>query len=167
MKIKKKANCKKKRKKLNNTYTTGMSETEEKSKKKKQKKDYIYAVGRRKTASARVRLYPRKGPILVNQKPIEEYFPLEVWQHKYLKPFQLTNSLDKYSATIKVSGSGKLGQLGAITHGLARALSQADPKDYRPLLKKHGLLTRDPRMKERRKAGLAQSARAKKQSPKR
>ncbi|MCH7952062.1 30S ribosomal protein S9 [Patescibacteria group bacterium] len=137
------------------------------TKTKTKKSDFIHAVGRRKTANARIRLYQKKGPIIVNDMPIEEYFPLKVYKHDYLEPFQTTNTLEKYSATIKVLGSGKSGQLGAVVHGIARALAKADPKKYRPLLKKRGFLTRDPRMKERRKPGLAQSARAKKQSPKR
>ncbi len=135
--------------------------------KKTSKPEFIYAVGRRKTASARVRLYLKKGPILVNEKPIEEYFPLESHKQQYLKPLKITKTEGKFSATVKVIGSGKSGQLGAVMHGIARALSLADSKEFRPVLKKHGLLTRDPRMKERRKSGLAQSARAKKQSPKR
>jgi small subunit ribosomal protein S9 len=135
--------------------------------KKTKKSNYIYSVGRRKTASARVRLYPKKGPILVNDVPIEQYFPLEVYKTFYLEPFRITDTQEKYSASIKVIGSGKTGQLGAVVHGLSRALAKADEKKYRPLLKKRGFLTRDPRMKERRKPGLAQSARARKQSPKR
>lgn len=139
----------------------------EKQQKKTKKSNFIYSVGRRKTASARIRLYLKKGPILVNDVPIEEYFPLKVNKHHFLEPFRITDTLEKYSATIKVVGSGKTGQLGAVIHGLARALAKVDQEKYRPLLKKHGLLTRDSRMKERRKPGLAQSARAKKQSPKR
>ncbi len=134
---------------------------------KKRKSDFTYTVGRRKTASARVRLYQKKGPIIVNDKPIEDYFPLETEKTAYLEPFQLTKTLTRFSATVKVIGSGKNGQLGAVIHGISRALALSNPKEYRPILKSHGLLTRDPRMKERRKAGLAQSARAKKQSPKR
>lgn len=135
--------------------------------KKIKKPDFIYALGRRKTADARIRLYRKKGPLLVNDKPIDVYFPLESEREKYLAPFKITRTLGKFSATVKVQGSGKSGQLGAVVHGLARALSTVDPKEYRPILKKAGLLTRDSRMKERRKAGYAQSARAKKQSPKR
>lgn len=131
------------------------------------KSDFIYSVGRRKTARARIRLSPKKGPILVNDISIDKYFPLKVYKTNYLEPFRITETLDKYSATIKVEGSGKIGQLGAVVHGLSRALAKADQKKFRPILKKHGLLTRDARMKERRKPGLAQSARAKKQSPKR
>lgn len=134
---------------------------------KKKKPDFIHAVGRRRTASARVRLYTKKGPVLVNDRPIQEYFPLEAYRKVYEEPFQVTDTQDRFSATVKVVGSGTVGQLGAVTHGLARALSIADPKEFRPRLKKLGLLTRDPRMKERRKPGLAQAARARKQSPKR
>lgn len=135
--------------------------------KNKKKSNFIYAVGRRKTASARVRLYKKKGAISVNDLPIEKYFSLEAYKQVYLEPFRVTDTIDRYSASVKVEGSGISSQLGAVTHGISRALSIADEKKYRPILKKHGLLTRDSRMKERRKPGLAQSARAKKQSPKR
>jgi len=135
--------------------------------KRGRKKSYIYAIGRRKTATARVRLFKGKGDLVVNKQPIEKYFPGEVNKIIYTKPFQATETEGKYYATIKVEGSGKNGQLGAVAHGLARALDKENPEVYHPLLKKAGLLTRDPRMKERRKPGLAQSARAKKQSPKR
>lgn len=141
--------------------------TSRRPKKKQKSPDFIRAVGRRKTATARVRLYKKKGPLLVNGMPIEQYFSLETEKRRFLEPFRATDTLEKYSATIKVSGSGKTGQLGAVVHGIARALSKADPDTFRPSLKHLGLLTRDPRMKERRKFGLAQSARARKQSPKR
>ncbi len=131
------------------------------------KKTYVYAVGRRKEAVARVRLFRGKENILVNDQPIEKYFPGEVAKIIYFKPFQATQTAGKYSATIKVEGSGKKGQLGAVVHGLARALDKENPDLYHQALKKNKLLTRDSRMKERRKAGLAQKARAKKQSPKR
>ena len=130
------------------------------------KSKYIPAIGRRKTATARVRLYQKKGPIIVNNFPIEKYFPGEVSKVLYMEPFRVTDTVDKYSATIKVEGSGKNGQLGAVIHGIARALVLAN-KDFRPILKKKGFLTRDSRMKERRKAGYAHKARAKKISPKR
>lgn len=133
---------------------------------KKSKTEYIPAIGRRKTATARIRLYKKKGPIIVNNFPIEEYFPGEVNKAFYMEPFKITNTLGQYSATIKVEGSGKSGQLGAVIHGIARALILAD-KEFRPILKKRGFLTRDPRAKERRKAGYAHKARAKKISPKR
>lgn len=129
-------------------------------------KQHIQAVGRRKEAVARVRLVPGKGQTTVNGIPIENYFPSEAAKTKYLKPFHLTKSEDKYFASIKVAGSGKSGQLDAVVHGIARALNEAD-RDFRPFLKRAGLLTRDPRVKERRKYGLAQKARKGKQSPKR
>ena len=129
-------------------------------------KQHIQAIGRRKEAVARVRLIPGKGQIVVNGIPIENYFPSEASKTKYLKPFHLTKSQDKYFASIKVAGSGKSGQLDAVIHGIARALNAAD-RDFRPFLKRAGLLTRDPRVKERRKYGLAQKARKGKQSPKR
>lgn len=125
-----------------------------------------YAHGRRKTAVARVRIYKNGGSVIVNERPIEEYFPGEIYKKYYLKPFELTKTVGEYSATIKVEGSGKSGQLGAVVHGLTHALIRLNP-DFKPVLKKGGLVTRDPRAKERRKYGLAQKARKGKQSPKR
>ena len=138
-----------------------------KTDKKVRRGSYTYAIGRRKTATARVRLFKGRGDLVVNNQPISQYFPGEVNKIIYLKPFRVTETEGKYYATIKVEGSGKNGQLGAITHGLAWALDKENTELYHTLLKKAGLLTRDSRMKERRKPGLAQSARAKKQSPKR
>lgn len=144
---------------------------------------YYEAVGRRRTATARVRLYPltkakkkdlkiwdyklAPGALIVNKKPASDYFPGEVFKLAYSEPFRTTNTSNKFAATAQVSGSGKIGQLEAVVHGIARALEKSDQEKYRPILKKRGFLTRDSRMKERRKAGYAQSARAKKQSPKR
>jgi len=130
------------------------------------KADYISAHGRRKEAAARVRLFAGKGETIVNGIPIETYFPQEVDKIKWQRPFLLTKTQGQYYASIKVSGSGKVGQLDAVIHGLSRALSLSNP-DFRPILKKAGLLTRDPRVKERRKYGLAQKARKGKQSPRR
>ncbi|HUV72534.1 MAG TPA: 30S ribosomal protein S9 [Clostridia bacterium] len=141
-----------------------MAEKEKKT--KKSKKDYIYAVGRRKRSIARVRLYPGKGEVLINGVPIGEYFK-DVPSVYFLKPFELTNTLGKYSATAKITGGGKTGQIQAFVHALSRALVQANKDKFKSSLKSAGLLTRDPREKERRKPGLAQSARARKQSPKR
>ena len=129
-------------------------------------KQHIQAVGRRKEAVARVRLIRGKGQNLVNGIPIENYFPSEAAKTKYLKPFHLTKSQDMYFASIKVKGSGKSGQLDAVIHGISRALNEAD-REFRPFLKRAGLLTRDPRVRERRKYGLAQKARKGKQSPRR
>ncbi len=142
---------------------------------------YYEAVGRRKESTARVRLYIvsgksgvnvegreiKKGEIIVNGKPIEEIYS-HPWEQKiYLKPLKLTKNEDRFAISIKVEGGGKNGQLGAIVHGLARALEKVDREAYRPILKKEGLLTRDPRAKERRKVGTGGKARRKKQSPKR
>jgi len=135
--------------------------------KKTKKNKYVYAVGRRRQATARVRLFKGKGETLVNQMPIGQYFPGKLAEIDYLGPLKMTNLIGKYFATVKVRGSGKRGQLGAVVHGLARALNKTDPKAYRPILKKHGLLTRDPRKRERRKPGQMGRARKKKQSPKR
>lgn len=130
------------------------------------KSDTIFAHGRRKEAVARVSLYKGNGQNLVNGLPINEYFRNAVSEILWQKPFVLTKAQGKYFATIKVSGSGKSGQLAAVVHGLSRALVAADP-NFRVPLKKAGLLTRDSRVKERRKYGLAQKARKGKQSPKR
>jgi len=141
--------------------------TEKTAKEKTKPQKYIFAVGRRKTAVARVRFYRGKGEILVNGKTISEYFPGEVAKIAYLRPFELTNTVGKYHATVKVEGSGKSGQLGAVVHGLSRALDKENPQLYHQALKEHKLLTRDPRAKERRKVGQMGKARKKKQSPKR
>ncbi len=129
-------------------------------------KPYIYAHGRRKEAVSRVRLFSGKGEIIVNEKPISEYFPSAVSKSLYMRPFTITKTEDKYYATIKVEGSGTKGQLDAVIHGLANTLIKANT-EFRPTLKKAGLLKRDPRVKERRKYGRAQKARKGKQSPKR
>lgn len=125
------------------------------------------ATGRRKEAVARVRLLKGQGQITINGKPISEYFKGPVFQRSYQRPFEATNTLGQYSATVKVEGGGSASQLGAVVHGLSRALKNIDSEKFTPLLRKYGLLTRDPRVKERRKFGLAGKARAKKQSPKR
>jgi len=143
--------------------------------------EYYEAVGRRKEATARVRLYIltrkayvkvedleiKRGEIYVNGKPIEKLYPHPWEKNIYMKPLELTDSVDRFAISIKVEGGGKNGQLGAIVHGLARALEKVDREAYRPILKKAGLLTRDPRAKERRKVGTGGKARRKKQSPKR
>lgn len=132
----------------------------------KNKKEYIYAVGRRKRSVARVRLFAGKGQTMVNEKPIGEYFK-DVPSVYFFRPFDLTDTAGKYYATARIVGGGKTGQLGAFVHGLSQALVQANAEKFRAVLKSAGLLTRDPREKERRKPGLAQGARARKQSPKR
>jgi len=131
------------------------------------KKKYVYAVGRRKEATATVRLYRGKGQTLVNDKPIDEYFPGPVSQYYYQQPLVLTKTLGKFYATFKVVGGGKSGQLDAVVLALSRALEKVDREKYRPILKEAGLLTVDARVRERRKAGQMGRARKKKQSPKR
>lgn len=136
--------------------------------KKSSKTKFICAVGRRRTASARVRLFPhKKGEIIVNEKPIKEYFPGEVFEKIYLAPLRTTNVIGKYLITIKVNGSGKRSQLGAVVHGISRVLIELDKEKFRSVLKKRGFLTRDPRKRERRKAGMGGKARRKRQSPRR
>ena len=130
-------------------------------------KNGVSTVGRRKEAVARVRINEGAGQIVVNGKPINEYFKGSVKQRLYQKPFEVTNTLNKYTVSVKVFGGGDVSQLDAVVHGIARGLSKIDGKNFRTLLKKEGLLTRDARVKERRKYGHAGKARAKKQSPKR
>ena len=132
-----------------------------------EKQSFITSVGRRKAAIARIRLMANAGQMTVNGKLINEYFPGPVFQKAYQKPFEVTKTIGKYSGTVLVAGGGTASQLGAVIHGLSRALSKTDTEAFRTLLKVEGLLTRDPRVKERRKYGNAQKARAKKQSPKR
>jgi len=142
--------------------------TKVKKAKKEKKPSFIFAVGRRRTASARIRLYPhKKGEIMVNDKPIEKYFPGEILKQSYLAPLRTCNAIDKYLITIKVKGSGKIGQVEAVVHGLARALEKLDREKFRPILKKRGFMTRDSRKRERRKIGMGGKARRKRQSPRR
>lgn len=135
--------------------------------KKSKKLGYIFAVGRRKTAVARVRLYRKPGEMVVNNLPVAQYFPGDVSKQLYRLPLEVTETEGKVSFSIKVSGSGKRGQLGAAVHGMARALSLFNREKYRKSLKIAGLLTRDPRTRERRKVGTGGKARRQKQSPKR
>ncbi len=130
-------------------------------------RNFHQAVGRRKEAVARVRVLPGVGQMTVNGKPVGEYFKGPIFQKAYQQPFTLTNTLGKFTATVKVEGGGVISQLDAVVHGLARALQLVDREAHRSVLKKAGLLTRDARVKERRKFGLAHKARARKQSPKR
>jgi len=115
--------------------------------------------GRRKTSVARVRLMAGQGQILVNGKPVEEYFPSPMLRAALTLPLQLTNVADKYDTVVLVHGGGITSQAGAIRHGISRALLIVD-ETYRPVLKKAGFLTRDPRMKERRKYGLKKARKA-------
>ncbi len=133
----------------------------------KAKKDYIYAVGRRRSSSARVRLYKGDGQTMVNDQPIGQYFSGVINRAKWMKPFEISQLTGKHYATIKVIGGGNIGQLGAVVLGIARTIEKLNSEKYRSPLKKAGLLTRDDRTRERRKVGMGGKARRKKQSPKR
>ncbi len=122
-------------------------------------KPYFYGTGRRKKSVARVRLYPGTGEITINGRSIDEYFGLETLKLIVNQPFGVTGTTGKFDIVANVVGGGISGQAGAIRHGVARALLNADA-EYRPVLKAAGLLTRDPRMKERKKYGLKAARRA-------
>ena len=122
-------------------------------------KNYFYGTGRRKEAVARVRIVPGKGKVTVNGKTVEEFFGLETLRMIVKQPLVMTNTQAKYDVIAKVVGGGYTGQAGAIRHGLSRALVQAN-EENRQILKKAGFLTRDPRMKERKKYGLKAARRA-------
>ena len=119
----------------------------------------FHAVGRRKKAIARVRLVPGEGNIIINKRNLEEYFGYETLKTVVRQPLVLTDTLGKYDVLVNCKGGGFTGQAGAIRHGIARALIQAQP-ELRPALKKEGFLTRDPRSKERKKYGLKKARRA-------
>jgi small subunit ribosomal protein S9 len=119
-----------------------------------------YGTGRRKKSIARVYLVPGKGNITINKRSIDEYLGLETLKVIVRQPLNATNTLDQFDVLVTVKGGGYTGQAGAIRHGIARALLQADNEEYRPILKKAGYLTRDPRMKERKKYGLKGARRA-------
>ncbi len=124
------------------------------------KKLQYWGTGRRKKAIARVRLIPNgTGAIVINKRHLEDYFGLGTLQYIVKQPLVLTDTADKFDVAVNVYGGGLTGQAGAIRHGIARALNQANP-DFRPALKKAGFLTRDPRMKERRKYGLKKARKA-------
>ena len=142
---------------------------------------YYEAVGRRREAVSRVRLYivgkdntvtidglkVKKGEIIVNKKPIEQVFSSLQEKIQYLNPFKITQSEERFAVSALVKGGGKNGQLGALIHAIARALEKTDKETMRPILKKSKLLTRDSRIRERRKVGTGGKARRVKQSPKR
>ena len=136
------------------------------AKAKTTKKDYTYAVGRRRTAAARVRLHKGDSQSTVNDAVIGQYFPGEKERVLWQQPFALTDTLGKFFVTAKVVGGGKNGQRDAVVLGVARALASLKD-EYRDVLKNAGLLTRDGRTRERRKAGRKGRARFKPQSPKR
>ena len=122
-------------------------------------KPYFYGTGRRKSSVARVRVYQGTGKITINERDIDDYFGLETLKLIVRQPLVLTENADKFDIVCRVAGGGVTGQAGAIRHGLSRALLQFD-EELRPTLKKAGLLTRDPRMKERKKYGLKGARRA-------
>jgi small subunit ribosomal protein S9 len=122
-------------------------------------KGYFYGTGRRKKSIARVRLLPGNGNITINKRTIDDYFGLETLKVIVKQPLTLTATVDKFDIVATVIGGGFTGQAGAIRHGVARALLKAD-EDFRPALKKAGFLTRDPRMKERKKYGLKAARKA-------
>ena len=117
------------------------------------------AVGRRKSSIARVRLVPGEGKIIINRRDIDNYFGLETLKMTVRQPLNLTETLGRFDVLVNVCGGGTSGQAGAIRPGISRALCKADA-DLRPALKKAGFLTRDPRMKERKKYGLKAARRA-------
>ena len=119
-----------------------------------------YGIGRRKTSVARVYLTAGSGNIVVNNRDIEDYFGLETLKVIVRQPLVATDNNDKFDVKVNVYGGGFTGQAGAIRHGIARALLKVDNDEYRPILKKAGYLTRDPRMKERKKYGLKAARRA-------
>lgn len=130
------------------------------AKKVLKKKIQFWGTGRRKKAIARVRIIPGgEGAITINKRNIDEYFPLETLKYIVRQPLVLTNNADKYDVAVNVIGGGTTGQAGAIRHGIARALCEADA-NLRPALKQAGFLTRDPRMKERKKYGLHKARKA-------
>lgn len=145
----------------------------------KRYKDFIFAVGRRRSAVARVRVYSKipdnlkfeeyivkKGDIVVNGRNVSEYFSTQASKAVYEQPLKLTSSLNKYSITAKIVGGGMQSQLGAFVLGVSRALCVLD-EESKPVLRKNKLLTRDPRVRERRKVGMGGKSRRKRQSPKR
>lgn len=114
--------------------------------------DMIAATGKRKNAVARVQLKPGTGQILINDRPLENYFPREIHRNQVLQPFQVTNTAGKFNTAVNVRGGGEMGQASAVRHGIAKALLQTNSTLREPL-KKEGFLTRDSRVKERKKYG--------------
>ncbi len=123
------------------------------------KTERYYGTGRRKKAIARVYLVPGKGNVTINKRDMDDYFGLETLKVIVRQPLVATETAEKFDVIVNVKGGGYTGQAGAVRHGIARALLQVDG-EYRPVLKKSGFLTRDPRMKERKKYGLKAARRA-------
>ena len=126
----------------------------------KSNKEVFLGTGRRKSSIARVRLTEGKGKITINGKDIQEYFGEETLRVIVKQPLAVTETLSKYDVEAKVTGGGFSGQAGAVRHGIARALNEANREEYRPVLKSNGFLTRDSRMKERKKYGLKKARKA-------
>ena len=124
------------------------------------KRPFFYGTGRRKSSVARVRLYEGTGKVTINGRDIDDYFGLETLKLIVRQPLNLTETTEKFDIECRVAGGGVTGQAGAIRHGVARALLQYDSENLRSTLKKAGFLTRDPRMKERKKYGLKAARRA-------
>ena len=123
-------------------------------------KEQFYGTGRRKSSIARVRLIPGKGNITINKRDIDDYFGLDTLKVIVRQPLVLTNTVAKFDVVATVEGGGFTGQAGAVRHGISRALLEADSDEYRQILKQAGFLTRDSRMKERKKYGLKAARRA-------
>ena len=124
-----------------------------------EKSTYFYGTGRRKTAVAQVRLLPGNGAVIINGMPYEELYPRLEHRQTIMRPLLVTDNVSKYNAVVKVARGGISGQSGAISHGIARALVRAD-ESLKPILRQNGLLTRDSRAKERKKAGLKRARKA-------
>ncbi len=124
------------------------------------KTPYFYGTGRRKSSVARVRLYKGTGKVTINERDIDDYFGLETLKLIVRQPLVLTGTEDQFDVVCRVTGGGVTGQAGAIRHGISRALLKFDTEALRPKLKRAGFLTRDPRMKERKKYGLKAARRA-------
>ncbi|NLJ94180.1 MAG: 30S ribosomal protein S9 [Clostridiaceae bacterium] len=123
-------------------------------------KDFYYGTGRRKKAIARVRLYPGQGKITINNKDFDDYFNLATLRYIVRQPLEETGASDKFDIIVNVHGGGISGQAGAVRHGISRALVEADSEAYKSTLKKAGFLTRDSRVKERKKYGLRKARKA-------
>ena len=123
-------------------------------------KTQYYGTGRRKSSVARVRLVPGTGNITVNKKPLDDYLAMDIVKREVKRPFEIAGCEGKFDVIATVKGGGFTGQAGALRHGISRALCEVDEETYRPMLKAAGFLTRDPRMKERKKPGLKKARRA-------
>ncbi|MCI7686106.1 MAG: 30S ribosomal protein S9 [Eubacteriales bacterium] len=123
-------------------------------------KTQYQATGRRKSSVARVRLLPGTGRVVINKRDLENYFGTELLRQEVLRPFDVTGTAGRFDVIATVNGGGTTGQAGALRHGISRALCEVDNDEYRPALKAAGFLTRDPRMKERKKYGLKKARRA-------